>query len=239
MAEKPHILLVEDETSIADNIMIAFKQDGFDCHHVTLANEAINLLQSAELAESAKSKVKYDLVVLDVGLPDITGFEACKKIRVFSSVPIIFLTARDDEIDRVVGLEIGADDYMTKPFSVRELVARVRLRLKNRPEQPVTQSSKLDCGAFNHDAERKLMHFCDTPLTLTLFEYGMLCTLLEQPERVFSREQLMASVRDLPEVSLERSVDNHVKTLRAKLRAINPDLSPIKTHRGLGYSITP
>lgn len=231
MTQKPRILLVEDETSIADNMMIALKQDGFDCHHVTLAHEAI------ELIKSSLQNTQFDLVVLDVGLPDITGFEACKQIRGFSAIPIIFLTARDDEIDRVVGLEIGADDYMTKPFSVRELVARIRLRLKTAPAPTKNTSNHTVYGHFSHDALRKKMAFCGQSLELTLFEYGILLAFLKQPERVFSREQLMATVRDLPEVSLERAVDNHIKTLRAKLREINPSLSPIKTHRGLGYSI--
>lgn len=227
------ILIVEDESSIADNLLISLKSEGFSCHHVSLAQEAIDYLQNHEAS----------LVVLDVGLPDFSGFEACKAIRKFSTVPIIFLTARSEEIDRVVGLEIGADDYMTKPFSPRELCARVKLRLRDveRTKPVVVDSGSSDDSSspFVVDDHKKVIVYQGKQLELTAFEFGILKAMLEQTERVFTREQLISSVRNMPEVVLERAVDNHIKTLRAKLKAIDPSASPIKTHRGLGYSLQP
>ncbi len=221
------ILVVEDESTIADNVLISLKSEGFRCKHVSLAQDAIDVVESDSVS----------LIVLDVGLPDFTGFEACKKIRKFSSVPIIFLTARGEEIDRVVGLEIGADDYMTKPFSPRELVVRVKLRLRDAEQVKSTDKSFRPNDKFLIDENRKTIAFQGVALELTVFEFGILKALVEQPERVFSREQLIASVRDIPEVVLERAVDNHIKTIRAKLKAVDSSDSPIKTHRGLGYSI--
>ncbi|MFL0797785.1 MAG: two-component system response regulator CreB [Cellvibrionaceae bacterium] len=223
------ILVVEDEASIADNIMISLKSEGFIGKHVSLAQEAV---------DSVKSE-SPSLVVLDVGLPDFSGFEACKEIRIFSPVPIIFLTARSDEVDRVVGLEIGADDYMTKPFSPRELVARIKLRLRDSVRTHASCEPLSKAGSFTIDLSKKSIAFQGEILNLTAFEFGILKIMLEQPERVFTREQLIASVRDLPDVVLERAVDNHIKTIRAKIKHINSSVTPIKTHRGLGYSIQP
>lgn len=227
MKKENLILVVEDELSIADNVLISLKSEGFTCKHVSLAQVAIDVVKSDSVS----------LVVLDVGLPDFTGFEACKEIRKFSSVPIIFLTARGEEIDRVVGLEIGADDYMTKPFSPRELAARVKLRLRDSGQAKSTGEGFRSSDKFFIDEDRKTIAFQCVVLDLTVFEFGILKALLEQPERVFSREQLIASVRDMPEVVLARAVDNHIKTLRAKLKEVDSSDSPIKTHRGLGYSI--
>ncbi len=227
MKKESLILVVEDESSIADNVLISLKSEGFRCKHVSLAQDAVDVVKSDAVS----------LIVLDVGLPDFTGFEACKEIRKFSRVPIIFLTARGEEIDRVVGLEIGADDYMTKPFSPRELVARVKLRLRDFEQVESTDKDSESNDEFMIDETRKTITFQGVVLELTVFEFGILKALLGQPERVFSREQLIASVRDMPEVVLARAVDNHIKTLRAKLKDIDNSDSPIKTHRGLGYSI--
>ncbi|WP_087016778.1 two-component system response regulator CreB [Thaumasiovibrio subtropicus] len=235
------ILIVEDEQSIADNIVYALKLDGFSPTHCLLGEAAIAMLKSTPM----------DLVILDVGLPDMNGFEVCKAIREFSDVPIIFLTARDHEIDRVVGLEIGGDDYVTKPFSPRELVARVKVILK-RVHKPIidktlghpvphinTQSQPpANTSLFLSDDAKKQIHYQGTLLNLTRYEYGLLKTLLSQPERVFSREQLMTAVWSDNCGSFDRAVDTHIKGLRAKLKQIEPDFDPIKTHRGLGYSLS-
>ena len=228
------VLIVEDEQGIADNILYALKQEGFSAEHVLLGQDCIALLKSQ----------LFDIVILDVGLPDIGGFEVCKQIRMFSDVPIIFLTARDHEIDRVVGLEIGADDYVTKPFSPRELVARVKVILKRLlPRQHILRQDQDKQDKPEHQKlfrlldDKKKIEYCGQSLELTRYEFGLLQTLLAQPERVFSREQLMQTVWPDSYASFDRVVDTHIKGLRGKLKQINRDLEPIKTHRGLGYSL--
>lgn len=228
MISSKTILIVEDEGAIADNVIYSLEAEGFKCEWLSLACEAITRIKGGGV----------DLVILDVGLPDVNGFEACKEIRAFSRVPIIFLTARSSEIDRVVGLEIGADDYVTKPFSTRELSARVKARLRQHEIVPVLMPTKLNSNKqFYIDDSRKTICFLGTELHLTAYEYGVLQHLLSDPERVFSREQLMSCVRDMPEVALERSIDTHIKSLRSKMKEVDSSLGPIKTHRGLGYSI--
>lgn len=219
------ILIVEDEPAIADNIIYALKTEGYAAIWKSLGQEAI-----AELQETP-----IDLVVLDIGLPDISGFEVCKRLRGISNVPIIFLTARTEEIDRVVGLEIGADDYVVKPFSPRELVARIRAILRRTQDKTPNTAA---AGAFVVDEMRSCIRYLGHTLELTRYEYLLLKTLLAQPERVFTRAQLMEKVWPPPHASLDRAVDAHVKSLRAKLRAIDSDADPIQTHRGFGYSIS-
>jgi two-component system catabolic regulation response regulator CreB len=225
------ILVVEDEQAIADSIAYALRTDGFAPLHVTLGEQALQAMR----AQPAPA-----LVVLDIGLPDISGLEVCRRLRRFSDVPILFLTARSDEIDRVVGLEIGADDYVTKPFSPRELVARIRVILRRMgagahaaaappPPAPRFELRPLEARILFHGQ----------PLDLTRYEYLLLKTLLDHPAHVLSRAQLMDRVwTDAPD-TLERTVDAHVKSLRAKLRLVDPDADPILTHRGMGYSLSP
>ncbi len=225
------ILLVEDDLSIAENVILALARDGLDCRHVALAGEGLAQLRAGGL----------DLVILDVGLPDGNGFDLCRTLRGFSDIPVIFLTARTDEIDRVVGLEIGADDYVPKPFSPRELVARVKsiLRRSRRfadPPPPAPTAPPGPPRLIAVDEERALICCRGVPLELSRAEYLMLKTLAARPERVFSRGELMDAA-GLAEASLERSVDTHIKALRAKLALLAPDLEPIRTHRGLGYSL--
>jgi two-component system catabolic regulation response regulator CreB len=221
----PTILLVEDEASIADTLIFALQSEGYTTHWLTLAGEALVYQQSTPA----------DLLILDVGLPDMTGFEACKQLRRFSEVPVIFLTARNAEIDRVVGLEIGADDYVTKPFSPREVAARVKAILKR--VQPRAVSAPAPAGVFAVDAERFQIHYHGQLLSLTRHEFRLLHTLLAQPQRVFSREQLLDGAGVPAEAGYERNIDSHIKSLRAKLRQVAADAEPIQTHRGLGYSI--
>lgn len=232
------ILLVEDEPSIADNIVYALTTEGFEVVWSPTAQKAL-----AEFAEN-----EFQLVVLDVGLPDINGFDVCKKLRSGSSVPIIFVTARKDEIDRVVGLEIGADDYVVKPFSPRELSARVKAVLRRTsqavgtPELASSISSTSPVPApgspFAVDEERLEIRFQGCLLQLSRYEYRLLKVLLDRPGKVFSRDELMERVWDEPGSSLDRTVDAHIKTIRAKLHAVCPDADPIRTYRGVGYSMS-
>jgi two-component system catabolic regulation response regulator CreB len=221
-----HILIVEDETAIAETLIYACKEAGISAIHCLLGHEAI--------AEIGKNH--FDFVVLDVGLPDMTGFDVCKQIRAISNIPILFLTARNHEIDRIVGLEIGADDYVTKPFSPREVVARINaiLRRSVQNTKPVNQENPLP---FRLDESACRIQYQEVCLHLTRYEYLLLKMLVLQPRRVFSRAQLMDLVWADAEDTLERTVDAHIKTLRAKLRGIDAASEAIITHRGMGYSL--
>ncbi len=223
------ILVVEDESSIADNIVYALSTEGFEPKWCATGGQALS-----ELAKTA-----YNLIILDVGLPDVNGFELAKQILSASVVPIIFVTARSDEIDRVVGLELGADDYVVKPFSPRELSARVKAVLrrgeKNANLQPSISPNKH--AWFEIDELRVQIKYRQIPLELSRTEYRLLCMLVNSPGRVYSREQLMEHAWEHGGVSLERTVDTHIKTLRQKLKAVSDEVDPIVTHRGMGYSL--
>lgn len=227
----PRILLVEDEPAIADTLLYALRTEGFAPAWCTTAGAALAALREGDAPA---------LVILDVGLPDGNGFDLCKTIRArHNGVPVLFLTARSDEIDRIVGLEIGGDDYVTKPFSPREIAARVKAILRRvRPSSdPVEPKASVSPAEFSVDAERCEVSFRGVRLELTRYEYRLLCVFVARPGRVFSRDELMTRVWEDPGASLDRTVDAHVKTLRAKLRAIDASQDPIQTHRGLGYAL--
>jgi two-component system catabolic regulation response regulator CreB len=175
------------------------------------------------------------VLILDVGLPDRSGYELCRELRGFTQVPVIFLTARGSEIDRVLGLELGADDYMVKPFSPRELVARVRARLRR--ANSAAAGEWRETGAFAHDAIGQRIRYNGHDLSLTRYEYRLLAQLLLRPGAICSRERLMRDVWDDAPDTIDRTVDTHIKTLRGKLRVLTPAIDPIHTHRGLGYSL--
>ena len=218
---KPHILIVEDEDAIAQALAYALTTDGMTTTHVRLMADA-----RRSLAERRPA-----LMILDVGLPDGSGFELCREVRASSALPIILLTARSEEIDRVVGLELGADDYVTKPFSPREVSLRVRSVLRRATAAP------LNVTLFNVDDDAQRIAFSGLLLALTRREFLLLKTLLAKPDRVCTRERLLDAAWGAEAESGDRTVDTHIKTLRAKLKAIRADLDPIETHRGLGYSI--
>lgn len=223
------ILVVEDEKSIADTIVFALAQEGFDCDWVTLGTEALEKQQ----------KNHYDFWVLDIGLPDINGFEVCKQLRKFSDIPVIFLTARDSEIDRIVGLEIGADDYVGKPFSPRELVARVKAilkRMKSISETAMAMNAQEEIGGFVIDDQSFSITYMGERLALTRHEYQIFSHLLRHPKQVLSRDQLLNAVGVSADAGYERTIDTHIKSIRAKLREVDSTLDVIKTHRGFGYS---
>lgn len=220
--QKRLIWLVEDEASIADTLIYALQTDGFEVEWFPLGQPLLARLE----------QTRPDFLILDVGLPDISGFELCKRVRALTDIPLMFLTARSEEIDRLIGLEIGADDYVAKPFSPREVCARVRVILRRSPPVPYQPIQPLAL-----DEERARICFLGQPLTLTRYEYLLLKTLMLAPGRVYSRQQLMDLVWQDAEESLDRTVDTHIKTLRAKLRERDPDANLILTHRGLGYSL--
>lgn len=226
----PHILIVEDEAAIADTLVFALQGEGFTTTWIELGGVALDFLH----------KNAVDLLILDVGLADINGFEVCRRLRRFSELPVIFLTARGDEIDRVVGLEIGADDYVVKPFSPREVAARVKSILKRvgGMATPIAESLQTN-NYFQIDSARLQIRYRNAPLNLTRHEFHLLQSLLAQPERVFSREQLLQAIGIAADAGYERNIDSHIKSLRAKLRELAPDAEPIQTHRGFGYSYNP
>lgn len=213
-----HILIVDDEPRIAEPLAFALQREHFQVTHVTLGQAALALLEQQVV----------DLVVLDVGLPDINGFDVLRQVRQGSEVPVLFLTARQDEVDRILGLELGGDDYVTKPFSPREVVARVRAILK-RGHQGISEESRV----WVDDSAARCIRYCGNALALTRSEYRILACLIAHPGQVFSRAQLL-DVCDSDEDSFERSVDTHIKTLRGKLKAHGAD-GCIATRRGMGY----
>lgn len=229
--KKPSILLVEDEAAIADTLCYTLSSEGFD---PIWCSTGMSALEAFERQAPV-------LVILDVGLPDISGFELFRRLQSLphgNSTPILFLTARSNEIDAVVGLEMGADDYVTKPFSPRELMARIRMILrrntrtgtedrKDTPEEPAD---------FQLDLSKRRIRVKACQMELSRYEFGVLALLLRHPGRVFTRNDLLGQVWDDPGESLDRTVDAHIKTLRAKLREV-PDLPDcIRTLRGVGYA---
>ena len=256
MSSSPLILIVEDETGIADTIQYVLETDGFTPVWCATAEEAITHFRNRRAA----------LVILDVGLPDMHGFELFRRLQALpggTETPMLFLTARSDEIDRVAGLELGADDYIAKPFSPRELVARVRSILRrlekinttqtaqplqptNTPSTPPTSSqtppagpcAQPACTPFEHDTQRMQIRYYTKPLDLSRYEYRLLSLLIQRPGRVFTREELLEMVWDQGSDSFDRTVDAHIKTLRAKLKNIAPQTDAIRTVRGIGYALT-
>lgn len=223
----PHILVIEDEPAIAETSLYALGTEGFGTAWAATGQAALALLQQRN----------FDLAILDVGLPDINGFDLFRQIG--GKLPVIFLTARSSEIDRIVGLELGADDYIAKPFSPRELCARVRTVLRRLQKQEAMQQWQTPDSSrrFHIDEERKCIRYLGAALELSRTEYRLLQLLVNKPGRVFSRDELMAKAWAHPDISLERTVDTHIKMIRAKLRAVQMEPDPIVTHRGLGYSL--
>jgi two-component system catabolic regulation response regulator CreB len=218
----PSILLVEDESEIADTLKYTLSDEGMTPVWVSTGKQARETLRENTT----------DLIILDVGLPDCNGFELLKEIRKTRDLPVLMLTARDDEVDKIVGLEIGADDYVTKPFSPREVVARVKAILKR--TGAIRDSSK---AGFEIDPKAMRITYFNQALELTRSEYLLLSIFLKRPGQTFSRRQLIENVWSSHHPSDDRVIDTHIKELRAKLKHVNPGDSPIVTHRGFGYSL--
>lgn len=231
---RPTILVVEDEASIAETITYALQTEGYSPVWKATGGEALAVIGLLPVA----------LVILDVGLPDMSGFDVCRELQKRGAPPVIFLTARCGEVDKIVGLELGADDYLAKPFSPRELTARVRAILRRTNGQgngmisgPIPAVSAATPSVWVHDAAKCRISYRGRALELTRNEYRLLGALLATPGRVFNRDQLMAAAWADPGAAIDRTVDAHIKTLRAKLREAAPEADPIVTHRGLGYSL--
>ncbi|MBL8994558.1 MAG: two-component system response regulator CreB [Spirochaetia bacterium] len=217
------ILLIEDERSIADNIVYALNQEGFEVIWAKTGGEGLAMVTE-----------NPSLVLLDIGLPDMSGFEVCREIRKKSSLPIIFITARKEEVDQVLGLELGGDDYIEKPFSPRAMVARVRALLRRSGEVKSSSPPGFPFRVLN--GEKKIIYF-DKPLELSRYEFLILKLLVEKPGWVYARDQIMENVWDEPGQSFDRTIDTHIKTLRGKLDVVRPGVEAVLTHRGMGYSV--
>ena len=216
------ILLLEDEPSIADNLIYALRSEAFDVTHVGLARDAL----------SAFARDGADLVVLDIGVPDGNGLDVYRSLRQQSDVPVVFLTARSSELDRVLGLELGADDYVTKPFSPREVCARIKSILRRTGQ---TQAA-VAAGPWRLDEVAQQVNYLGHSLNLTRYEYQLMATLMRRPGRIFGRSELMDLVWQDAVDTAERTVDAHIKLLRAKLRGAAADPHVLQTHRHMGYS---
>lgn len=235
-ATTKHILLVEDDAGIAEPLTYVLKRQNWQVSWHTHGHDALG-----EINEHL-----FDFIILDVGLPDINGFDLCKKIRETNQTPLLFLTAQNDEIDRILGLEIGADDYCAKPFSPREIVSRIKAiwrRFDIAPSQTDTQKNtqknaqqSIDWDIWHFDAKTYQLYVKTQCLDVSKSELQLLLALLNHPTQVFSREQLLSHMSEHPEHRLPRTIDSHIKTIRAKL-AKTDSAHVIQTHRGLGYSL--
>jgi DNA-binding response OmpR family regulator len=221
------ILLVDDEESIQTLLTYPLERDG---HRVVQARNGEEALR--KFAEE-----EIDLVVLDIMLPRVDGLEVCRKLRAESTVPIIMLTARDDELDKVLGLELGADDYITKPFSIREFRSRVRalLRRAATPHQVGKRDDVIERGDVRIDIPRRTVEVRGEPVPLTYVEFELLATLAGQAGVVFSRRQLLERIRGSADYREPRTIDVHVRHLREKLERDSRDPELILTVRGAGY----
>ena len=225
-AATPTILVVEDESSIASFVALYLKNAGYTVRTASNGNEALTLAASEQPA----------LIVLDLMLPDLDGIEVCKRIRQDSDVPILMLTARDEDVDKIIGLEVGADDYLTKPFNPRELVARVKSVLRrSAPERRELESAQLRHGDLLIDAGRREVRVGEEEIQLAPKEFDLLWELLDHRGLVLTRDQLLERVWGYTFAGDTRTVDVHVRQLRRKLG----DASPIVTVWGVGYKVAP
>ena len=225
-----HILIIEDEIKIAELLKDYLIHAGY---------QAI-LLHSGENAIEQIQKEPPSLIILDIMLPGKDGMEICKEVRNFSNVPIIMLTARVDEIDRIIGLELGADDYVCKPFSPREVVARVKAILRRNTtsqELDIQASNLLKVGKLEIDTESHTAQYHGIPLKLTPNEFKILQTLLSKPNRIFTREELLLHAQGYQFQGYDRTIDTHIKNLRRKLADVEPEKEIISSIYAVGYKL--
>ncbi len=236
-----YILLVEDDPAIAQTLKFALQKQGFGVSWVDTCQKTLQILPSLS---------DLSAIIMDIGLPDGSGLSLCQKIRFgeyHACVPILFLSAKDEEVDKLLGLEMGADDYITKPFSPKEVIARLnaiwrRQDMDKNSEQKQEVKTNfqinktLSTGFWHYDGASFVLSLNHQALPLSKTELAIMLALLNSPAQVFSREQLLSAVSDHPEHRLARTIDAHIKTLRQKLSLVS-DQTIINTHRGLGYSL--
>lgn len=225
------ILVVDDEKNIVDILKLNLQKEGYT------VMEAYDGAEAVEKALPTDPADKPDLILLDVMLPEMNGFEVCRKVRDNSSVPILMITAREDEVDKVLGLEIGADDYITKPFSMRELMARVRANMRRMEAEPEKQESPdiIEVGNFKLDCNRYELYKGDKLIDLTVREFELIKFLTSQPNKIYSRKNLLEYVWDYEYYGDVRTVDVTVRRLREKIEDDPSQPKYIMTKRGVGY----
>jgi len=225
------ILIVDDDAHIRQVIRYALNSAGYKTCEAGNGKECLRVFEDET----------PNLVILDILMPEMDGTEVCKEIREKSSIPIIFLSSRDDEIDRILGLELGGDDYVTKPFSPRELVARVKAVLRRGQEGVASRQTGKDqpinCGKLVLDQKQFLVFWADHEIVLTATEFALIKTLLSNPGRVYSREELMDRAYEHGTLVTDRTIDSHIRKIRSKFYNVGGD--PIQTVRGVGYKLGP
>ncbi|TMP37335.1 response regulator [Pseudoalteromonas rubra] len=219
---KQQLLIVEDEANIAEVLIAYARAAGYSTTHMVRGDEVVDYLQNN----------RVDLILLDLMLPGEDGLSICRRIRQFSDVPMIMITAKKDEIDRLLGLELGADDYICKPFSPREVMARVKTVLRRFTP---SHSDELKVGGFIVNPSQFTASYQTQPLDLTPSEFKLLTILLSHPQQVFSRTQLIEQIYPDSEDIVDRNIDTHVKNIRKKLSLIAPEKSLIESVYGVGY----
>ncbi len=221
--KKEHILIVEDEAKIAEIIR----------KYLVLENYRSSHTCNGSFVASIYNRERPDLIILDISLPDMDGIEVCKQLRRFTDVPIIMLTARVDEVDRLLGFEVGADDYVCKPFLPKELIARVRALLNRvRKNQ---QSEIIECAKVTLDITQHRVNMNRTDIRLTQNEFNLLKTLMLHPNKVFSRQELLTATHGQYFENYERTIDSHIKNVRKKFLKVDPSSTLISSIYGLGY----
>jgi two-component system response regulator RegX3 len=221
------VLVVDDEPALRDTLSYALRQEGFD----------VELREDGDSGLEAALEDPFDLVILDLMLPGTPGSEVCRRLRAESAIPIVMLTAKGAELDRVMGLEIGADDYVTKPFSMAELIGRIRAILRRRELDRAGVGSIRRVGALELDSGRHQVRIDGDLISLTPSEFRLLDLLAGEPERVFSRKEIMQHLWDSSYVGDQRACDIHVSNLRRKLEIDPTDPQRIVTVRGVGYKL--
>ena len=217
------ILVVEDEVKLANILIEYLQKDGFHTKHIETGSKVLPWVK----------KNQPNLILLDLMLPEMNGKDICQEIRTFSSLPIIMITAMVDEIDRLIGLELGADDYICKPFSPKEVIARVRAVLRRSDPDYIKNSKSV---GFEVNSDQYSITLAGQKLDLTPVEFRLLSMFLEYPNRVYNRDQILNNVFDDGRIVLDRTVDTHIKNLRQKLKAVNPESEYIRSMYGIGYS---
>ena len=220
---KKTVLIVEDEKKLANILIEYLQKDGFQTKHIAIGSEVIPWVKGHN----------PDLILLDLMLPEMNGKQICQEIRTFSSVPIIMVTAMIEEIDRLIGLELGADDYICKPFSPKEVTARVKAVLRRSDPDYIKNSQS---RGFQVNPDQYSITLAGQKLDLTPVEFRLLSMFIEYPNRVYNRDQILNKVFDDGRIVLDRTVDTHIKNLRQKLKAINPESDYIHSIYGIGYS---
>ena len=225
------ILVVDDEKSIVDILRLNLQKEGYT------VSEAYDGAEAVEKALAENSEDRPDLILLNVMLPEMNGFDVCKKIRESSTVPIVMITAREDEVDKVLGLEIGADDYVTKPFSMRELLARVKANMRRVEIEPIKEDNNdiIEVGCFKLDCNRYELYKGDKLIDLTVREFELIKFLSAQPNKIYSRKSLLEYVWDYEYYGDVRTVDVTVRRVREKIEEDPSQPKHIMTKRGVGY----